>query len=321
MARQRLVTLLAAAFCVEAIVLSANASAAVQLSLKLNKGKTFYERSLIEQKMTQEIMGQQQIINFTLGTIQKADVIETDGQGNMRIRYTYLWSRVKQDGPMMNVDYDSAKQTTPPAGAEGFAALVGQSYSMRISPKGKVLDVNGVKEMAAAVRQKLPPDADPANASSPLASFLDEQAVREMTENAMAIYPEKPVEVGASWTTKQTMKRGMPMVAEAKLTLQKQEGGVATIGLTGTISPDSSSPVMDIQGMKMKVEMAGTQDSTMQMNEATGLVLNRKGKQDLKGQIKVGASAEGPFDMQIPMTMATTFTIDTSDKMWETKGQ
>jgi hypothetical protein len=78
---------------------------------------------------------------------------------------------------------------------------------------------------------------------------------------------------------------------------------------------------MDIQGMKMKVEMAGTQDSTMQMNEATGLVLNRKGKQDLKGQIKVGASAEGPFDMQIPMTMATTFTIDTSDKMWETKGQ
>jgi len=312
--------LLAAAFCVEAIVLSANASA-VQLSLKLNKGKTYFERTMIEQKMTQEMMGQQQIINLTIGMIQKADVLDVDSQGNMRIRYTYTWTRIKQDGPMGSMDFDSAKQTTPPAGAEGFAALVGQSFSVRISPKGKVLDVNGVKEMAEAVRQKLPPGANPADMSSPLSSFLEEQSIREMTEQSMAVYPEKPVDVGASWTTKQTIKRGMPMFTESKLTLQKLEGGVATIALAGTIKPDPSGPAMDVQGMKMKMDMAGTQDSTILMNEATGLVLSRKGKQNLKGQIKVGASAEGPFDMQIPMTMATTFTIDTSDKMWETKGQ
>jgi hypothetical protein len=312
--------LLVAAFCVQTIVLS-NTSGAVQLSLKLNKGKTFYERTLIDQKMTQEVMGQQQAINLTIGMIQKAEVLETDGQGNMRIRYTYTWTRIKQGGPMAAVDYDSAKQTAPPAGAEGFAALVGQSYSMRISPKGKVLDVNGVKEMAEAVRKKLPAGSNPDDGASPLSSFLDEQAIREMTEQSMAIYPEQPVEVGASWTTKQTMKRGMPMFTESKLTLQKREGGVATIGLTGSITPDPSGAPMDIQGMKMKIDMAGTQDSTIQVNEATGLVQIRKGRQDLKGQIRVGASAEGPFDMQIPMTTATTFTVETSNRMWETKGQ
>lgn len=318
MAKRKLGMLLIAVVCAGSIILSENASAAVSLSLKLSKGKTFYERTLIDQKMTQEIMGQQQNMSLAIGMIQKADVLEADGQGNMRIRYTYTWSRIKQDGPMVAVDYDSAKQTTPPAGAEGFAALVGQSYSIRISPKGKVLDVNGVKEMAEAVRKKLPAGANPDDGASPLSSFLDEQSIREMTEQSMAIYPERPVELGASWTTKQTMKRGMPMFTESKLTLQKREGGVATIALAGTIQPDPSGAPMDIQGMKMKIDMAGTQESTILMNEATGLVQSRKGKQDLKGQIKVGASAEGPFDMQIPMTMATTFTIETSDRAWET---
>lgn len=321
MASRRIGMLLVAVVCAASMALSESASGAVSLSLKLDKGKTFYERTLIEQKMTQEIMGQQQAIGLTIGIIQKADVLETDGQGNMRIRYTYTWTRLKQEGPMAAMDYDSAKQTTPPAGAEGFAALVGQSYSIRISPKGKVLGVEGVKEMAQAVRQKMPAGSNPDDAASPLSSFLDEQSIREMTEQSMAIYPEQPVEVGASWTAKQTMKRGMPMFTESKLTLQKREGGVATIALAGTIQPDPSGAPMDIQGMKMKVDMAGTQESTILMSEGTGLVQIRKGKQDLKGQIKVGASAEGPFDMQIPMTTATAFTIETSDRAWEMKAQ
>jgi hypothetical protein len=321
MARREIGMLLVAVVCAASIALPENASAAVQLSLKLNKGKTFYERTVIEQKMTQEIMGQQQNVGLTIGMIQKADVLETDGQGNMRIRYTYTWTRLKQEGPMAAVDYDSAKQTTPPAGAEGFAALVGQSYSVQINPKGKVLGIEGVKEMAEAVRKKLPAGSNPDDGPSPLSSFLDEQGIREMTEQSMAVYPEQPVEVGASWTTKQTMKRGMPMFTESKLTLGKRDSGVATIGLVGTIKPDPSGPPMDIQGMKMKIDMAGTQESTILMNEATGLVQSRKGRQDLKGQIKIGASAEGPFDMQFPMTMASTFTIETGDRMWETKGQ
>ena len=55
---------------------------------------------------------------------------------------------------MGNVDYDSSRQGAVPAGAEGFAALLGQAYTLRLSPQGKVLDVNGVEEMVEAVRKK-----------------------------------------------------------------------------------------------------------------------------------------------------------------------
>lgn len=313
---------LVAAACVVLTGFCGSAAAAVRLELKLDKGKTYYERSLIEQKITQEMMGQQQVINMTIGIGQKLDVLDVDGQGNMRIRYTYVWSRYKQVDPMTTVEYDSSQQTPPPAGAEGFAALIGQTSTMTISPKGKVLDVSGIEELAEAVRKKMPPETDLSQGMNPLSSFLDKQAVQDMTENSLAVYPDKPVEQGDSWTAKRIIRQGMPMVAESKWTLQKRQAGVATIDAATSLKVDPNGPPLDMQGMKMKIDLSGPQEGTIQMDEATGQIRSHRGRQNLKGQVKIGASAEGPFDMMtIPMAIEVAFTAETSDKMWETKPQ
>jgi hypothetical protein len=143
-----------------------------------------------------------------------------------------------------------------------------------------------------------------------------------MTENAMAVYPDKPVEPGDSWTRKQLTKRGFAMITESKWTLQKREAGVATIAATGAVKTDPSGPPLQAQGMAMKMDLSGTQEGTIQIDEATGLIRSNRGRQQLKGQVNLGASAEGPFNMMsIPMAIETTFTVETSDKMWETKAQ
>jgi hypothetical protein len=268
------------------------------------------------------VMGQQQVINMTIGIIQKLDVLEVDGQGNMKIQYTYTWTRFKQAGPMMAVDYDSAKQTTPPAGAEGFAGLIGQSYAVTVSPHGKVLEITGMEELAAAVRKKLPAGADPSQGMEALSTFIDKEGMREMTETSMAVYPDKPVEPGDSWTRTQSTKRGFAMITDSKWTLQKREAGVATIASAASVKVDPNGAPMQMQGMAMKMDLAGSQEGTIQVDEATGLIRANRGRQQMKGQIKIGASAEGPFDMMaIPMTLETTSATETSDKMWEMKAQ
>jgi len=313
---------LAAAVCVASAVLCGNAAAAVRLELKLNKGKTYYLRTVIDQKITQEMMGQQQVILLSLGIVQKLEVLGVDGQGNMQIRHTYVGTRYKMTNPMMTVDYDSAKQAAAPAGAEGFAALIGQSYTITATPQGKVLDIAGMEDLAAAVRKKLPPGADPSQGTDPLATFLDKDAMKEMTENAMAVYPDRAVEPGDSWTRTQLVRRGMAMTTESKSTLQKHEAGVATVASTASVKADPNGPAIQTQGMAMKMELAGSQEGTLWIDEATGLVLSNRGRQQLKGQIRIGASPEGPFNMMaIPMTLDTTFATETSDKMWETKAQ
>jgi hypothetical protein len=291
------------------------------LELKLDKGKTYYERSLIDQKITQDLMGQQQVINMTIGAIQKIDILDVDGQGNMQTRRTYAWTRLKQGGPMMGVDYDSSQQTTPPAGAEGFAALVGQSYVVRVSPQGKVLEITGMEQVAEAVRKKSPA-TDAAQGPDALSPFIDKDAVKEMIENSLAVYPDKPVEPGDSWTRKQLTNRGFAMITESKWTLQKREGGVATIATAASVKTDPNGAPMVAQGMAMKMELSGGQEGTITMDEATGLARANRGRQQLKGEIKIGASAEGPFNMMaIPMTIDTTFATEMSDKMWEMKAK
>ncbi len=172
----------------------------------------------------------------------KLDVLDVDAAGNTQIRYTYIWCMSKQTGPMGNLSYDSAQQATPPAGMEPLAAFLNQSYTVKLSPKGRVLDVSGVEQMKAAVHEEMPPGAEAGPMGNVAATFLEKTGVKEMTEGLMAVYPDKPVEPGQSWSEKRMLTAGFGRIEEIKWTLQKEEAGVATIGQAATIRSDPDGP-------------------------------------------------------------------------------
>jgi hypothetical protein len=301
---------------VTSFVLCSTSAAAVSLQLKLGKGKTYYQRTVMDQHLIQTVMGQDQVMDQSMGTGLKMDVLDVDRQGNMRIRNTFNWARSKQTNPMGSFDYDSAKQPTPPAGAEAFAALLGQSYVVTISPRGEVLDVNGVEEMQAAVRQKLPPGAQADPALSALAQYLNKKGIKEMTESTLGVYPDKPVDPGQSWSSKKVVTPAFELTIDSKWTLQKREAGVAIIGATSSMRSNPDTPI-DAGGMKVRFDLAGTQDGTMRVEEATGLIRLADARQQLKGEIKVGDSPQGPPMMAIPVTFDTTIKLEMSDKPLE----
>jgi hypothetical protein len=294
-------------------------AAAVELRLKLEKGKTYYQKTLFEQKMTQTVMGQQQTINQNMGTGMKLDVLDVDSQGNMRIRHTFDWMMTKQAAPMMTVEYDSAKQDKPPAGTEMFAALLGQSYIAKLSPKGEILALEGIEQMREAITKKLPAGSKENPAMGAVSPYLEEKSLREMTENTLGNYPDKPVEIGDSWSRKRNLSLGFWLILDSKWTLQKREAGAALIGATGTMRSDPNSPPMEVSGMKMKFDVAGTYESTLRMDEATGLIALDQGRQQFKGDIKMLGDAQGPPMMTIPIASEITSKLEMSDKPPATK--
>jgi len=320
MANMRLRTIASAVGCIVLVVLCGSGAAATRLEWKLAKGKTYYQRTVMDQQIVQTVMGQQQKIEQATGLGLKLQVLDVDAQGNMRIQYTYLWTKLKQVNPMAQVDYDSSRQSPVPAGAESFAALIGQSYTIRMTPKGKVLDVNGVEQLKEAVLKKLPAGADVNPMGSPVAAYIDKESLKQMTEARMAIYPDKPVNPGESWSKEVTVAVGFTMIIQSKWTLQKAEAGVATIGLAASVRTDPNKP-MDASGMKLTFDLSGTQEGTSQVAEATGLVTSDKERQQLKGEIRVGAPTEGPPMMTIPMTIDTQATEEMSEQMWKTGPQ
>lgn len=317
MEKRKLGLLMWAVAGVMSLALCSASSAAVPLQLKLAKGKTYYQRTMVDQHITQTVMDQPQTIDITVGLGMKLDVLDVDAAGNMQIRYTFIWCMSKQTGAMGTLSYDSAQPTTPAAGLESLAALLNQSYVVKLSPKGRVLDVNGVEQMKAAVQKKLPPGAEAGPMGNISAAFLDKQGVKEMTEGQMAVYPDKPVEQGQSWSEKRVLKTGFGRIEESKWTLQKQEAGVATIALTASIRSDPAAPPMDVQGMKLRFDVSGSQEATIRVVEATGLIQMEQGHQQLKGEIKVGDSAQGPPMMVIPSTFETKSKVEMSEKMWD----
>jgi len=303
------------------IILCGSGAAATQLQWKLAKGKTYYQRSVIEQQITQTVMGQEQKIDQIIGTGQKLQVLDVDARGNMRIQYTFLWSRLKQINPMAQVDYDSSQKSAVPAGAEGFAALIGRSFTVKMTPQGEILDVNGVEQLRDAVLKKLPPGTDTTIGMNPVAGYLDKESLEQMIKANTAIYPDHPVNPGDSWSKDITMAVGFKMIIRAKWTLQRAQGGVATIGMASTIRTDSSGPGMETQGMKMRFALSGTQEGTVEVAEATGLITAGKARAQLKGDIQVGqagTAADAPPMMTIPMTIDTRTTSEMSEQMWKT---
>jgi hypothetical protein len=317
MTRLQFKVIVAGIACMEFVALCSPVAAAVKLELKLAKGKTYYQKTNVEQQIAQTMMGQEQKSGQSMGTGLKLQVLDVDAQKNMRIQYTYLWLRLKQSGLMAQVDYDSAKQTTAPSGAEGFAALLGQSYTARLTPQGKVLDVNGVEQLAEAVRKKLPAGMEATPAMSVLSPYLDKRSVKDMIEAAMAIYPDRPVSPGDSWSKHVTMAVGFTMVIDSKWTLQKEEAGAATIGLTATVQTDPNAPPMEAGGMKMKSQMSGTQEGTMRIVEATGLAASSQERAQIKGQIAMLAPGQDQPAMVMPMTIETQISAETGEQMWK----
>ena len=315
-------TLIVGTACLAILALCEVGAAALRLELRLGKGQTYYQKGVVDQKITQTVMNQQQTIDQNIGTGLKLDVLEVDGEGNMRIRYTYLWFRFKSTNPMLQQDYDSARKAPVPSGAEGFAALIGQSYVMEMSPGGKVLKIEGMKELREVVLQKMSASAQAAPTMQVLNTFLDEGSIKEMAEASMAVYPDKPVDQGDSWEEKANLTIGFPVMTESKWTLQKRAGGVATVDQTSSIRSNPDAPPMDAGGMKMKADLSGTQEGTLLVDEKTGLITSNKARQKIKGDLKIGASAEGPFDMMtIPIAFETVVAAEASDRMWETPAE
>jgi hypothetical protein len=314
MTRQGIRALIVTAVGMASFAFCDTGGAAVQLQLKLPQGKTYYAKSTFDQHITQTVMNQQQVIDQSIGMGLKWDVLEVDSQGNMRIRQTFIWAAYQQTNPMGSVEYDSAKQATPTAGAEPFAALLGQGFVVKLSPKGDVLDVNGVEEMRAAVLKKLPPGADQRPEMSAVAMYLDKNSVKEMLGANLAVYPDKPVEVGQSWSKKQTVKLGFGIITDSKWTLQKREDGMDIIATTATLRSDPSSPPMETAGMTMKFDITGTAEGTLRVEEATGLIRLDQSRQQLKGNIDVGPAGQAGSTMTIPAVFDTTSKMEMSDK-------
>lgn len=297
-------TILVAIGC---FAVSTYAAPKIQYKLRLRKGQKYYVKMITEQKIAQTVMSQSQDIEQSIGLGSDLDVVDVDRSGNAEIRYTYRWAKLRVQGPMQQVVYDSSvKGGSVPEPAQGLAALVGESYSLSIAPDGRVLVVKGAARMRANVRKKLPAGFAGDLVMSSLAQYIDDQGIKEAAEASMAVLPNKPVGVGDSWSGQIVLSESTALIMQNKWTLKQREAGIATIDIVSTIKPNPQVPPRDVGTAKISSQFSGKQKGLIRLEEATGLIVHSKLEQQLSGEAKV----VGPQQMSIPMKIDSVVTTE-----------
>jgi len=284
-----------------------------KLELRLRAGDTYKMRMTIDQKISQTIGGRTIDMNQTMGMGFACAVQQVDGQGNATLKVTYDSIVFKQDGPIGKTEYDSAKPpATVPAAAKGLAALLGQGFTITVTPAGHVTKVEGVEAVVERMLKQLDLPEGPSKVAlqKKFKSEFGDQAMKGMMEQMMAIYPDKPVAVGDSWQQKVVASGGFPIILRNTWTLKSRKGGVALLEVKSKIESNPDAKPMDMGVMSIKYQLSGDQEGTTELDEATGWTLRGKLVQKLAGKLQLQGAPAGMKDTSWPISCESVVRYD-----------
>jgi hypothetical protein len=284
----------------------------VRLRLHLEKGKSYALKTIVQQKIVQTIQGNKVEVDQTTGIEYTFDVRDVKDDGTMAVKVTYRAVQMKMSGPVSKVDYDSAKATGEvPKLARGLAALVGQSFTLDLTPEGRVTQVGGLDVMLAGMIEKLalPEGATKTMIEDQFKKHFGDKAMRETMERLMAVYPARPVGIGDSWTKNTKLTKRFPLEIETTYVLKGRKEGVATVDTRSTLKSDPKAEPMKMGPLSISYHLTGKQEGQMEMDEATGWTVGGKLTQQFSGTMKMAGAPGMSEPMSWPMTATSTITL------------
>lgn len=283
---------------------------AIDLQLRWKQGQRFQIYWNTEQIIDQVAMGQKTQIQQTIGTGYTFETRSVQDNGVARVLVGFKRIYFKVQTPQGVLEYNSEKppKQVPPL-AQGFAALLGRQFTMNINSQGKVLALEGVDKMIDDVMGSL--KAGDAQQRAQLQLQLKQQfgneALRQMMEQMMALYPGKSVKIGESWSKTLNMGGAVPMILKRQWTLVALRGGFAFLRVKADVLPNKKSPPLRMGPLELRYNLTGHQTGTLFLQLESGFPMRGKSKQFLEGTIKVTSKAPNvPPNMNWPVKIDTT---------------
>jgi hypothetical protein len=274
----------------------------IQYQMHFKEGEKYYMRFVTEQKISQTVSGQQQYTEHTIGIGCDLDVKSVEPNGNALMSYTYRWANLIQTATGGKVVYDSSDKGSPvPPMAQGFAALLDEGFSMKITPLGRVEEVMGLRELRDNVGSKLPEGPMKEALRMGIIQFINGEGIKEMTESSLAIYPDKPVGIGDSWKRTLTLTRHDSMTVENEWILKDRKDGTSFIEVKSNIKSNPKAEPVGMGSTKVSYDLSGKQQGMIEVEESTGRLIRSRINQDISGQIKVEVPGQQTQQPPIPV--------------------
>jgi len=285
----------------------------IQFRLKLQAGQAYLLQVTTDSKMTQVMRvsattgknktpapaAQKIEINTTNGMGMEYRVTDVDAAGITSLKLTYRSMFVKIQtrmgaGKFTKSEYDSARPPVVlPAEFKPMAALVGQSISVKLGPDGRVRSMQGLDALMTKMLNQYTP-AERKMMEQMFKSVFSEDTMKEMIQRSMAPFPNYPIGIGDSWQQKTSLTKGFPLTLSNTMTLKERRDGIALVDMHSTITARPTAAGMSMGATRMSYNLAGQQQGTMEIEEATGMIVRADMTQRFAGPMTVDKTANTP---------------------------
>lgn len=252
----------------------------------------------ISMDYTQDMsMGEMGDMKNTIKMDYELFIKEKDKDNNLVILTTFKKVGFDTKSPQGNISYDSDSKTEPTEMAtimmsKIFGGMIGQGFSMTVSPEGKVIEVKGMEAIFSNMIKNMGLDTVPGGVQAVAGfknQFSDEQFKKNFGES-FNILPNKEVKVGDTWVINNNNDMmGVEMNAKNTYTLKSIEGDLAIVDVVSEFKLDNEEGV---NGQEMNME--GSQSGTMKIDIATGMAIESNITQNI-------SSTQKMMGQEIPM--------------------
>ncbi len=287
----------------------------MNLRLNLKQGMIHKYRCTTEQKISQTVQNQKLDMDQIVIMEYTYEVKEVDDAGNAVVEITHDKIGFMQDGPMGKIEYKSwEEQDEKPLITRGFATLIDQNYTIKMTPQGRILEISGTDKIIDDMLKNFDLPADSVmieQMRENLKNQYGNEAMKEVMEKTFAFYPDKPVGVGNSWSAKFNLTRGFPMTLINAWKLRSIKNGKVHIDLYTKIEPNTKTSLMQIGDMKMSYVLSGEQKGYIIVDTLTGWMIESTTEQSFEGKVNIAGMFGEEQKMEWPISITGTVTIET----------
>jgi hypothetical protein len=275
------------------VVFSCGNNDKITLEYNLKQGELYKQNAVMNMDLVMKIMEQEMKISFVMDMKMTCEVKESQ-KDSYTMEMKYKEFKIEGGIPgMANFAFDSNTTegvTTPENFSPMLKAVIDKPIEFVMDKIGKVKSIKGIEAFHDAMLNSFDesiPEELRQQLITQFGSQFSEQSFKSMIEQNSGCFPNKPVTIGDNWNNKLSMTASnFAIDVDMKMTLKSIEDNVITIDMDGTVSTPKEYE-QEINGIKAKMDMKGTQKGVMKLNRDTGWVISSDIMQNFNGDMEV----------------------------------
>lgn len=280
-----------------------------RLQLNLTKGATYQQVTGNNASIVQEIMGQSIEITVNVNSVMSFTVLEAS-KNDYDMQVTFESMKLSMGSLQGQMDFDSENPKENDAFSQVMAGVIGESFNIKMSKTGKVLEISGVEAMwESAFSDQNVPAAEQAQIMTQLNQTYGGDAIKGNIEMVTAIFPEEKVNKGDQWTNEVNINSGMKGIAANTYTYEGTEDSQHLISGKGSITTDAENSTINTNGLELTMDLNGTMDTNISLDITTGWIVQATINQKIDGNAVMAGNAQMPNGLTIPMKINNDMTI------------